>query len=58
MSSSRGINEYLFGGSSDRLSETQLLLSSVAAPVRIPSAVLLFGSALGLMGVMRRKISR
>jgi hypothetical protein len=27
------------------------------APVPVPAAVWLFGSALGLMGVMRRKIS-
>lgn len=47
---------WVVGSGTNPLGQAEAFLANIA-PVPIPPAVWLFGSALGLMGVMRRKVS-
>jgi probable HAF family extracellular repeat protein len=48
--------KFVAGWGTNSLGQSEAFLANIA-PVPVPPAVWLFGSALGLMGVMRRKIS-
>lgn len=51
-----GDGKWVVGWGINPAGETQAFLANIS-PVPVPPAVYLFGSALGLMGVMRRKIA-